>query len=141
MRTACACGVLALLLAGAPGAARAVTDFGGGAGNDLPSIVLPGNTFMADADALFLETHGSSGMLSGRQAGFVDASFPGMQAPSVQGPPIARVRLGADGADGASADTANRAFAAVPEPGEWALLVAGFGTAGAVLWRLRHRPR
>lgn len=113
-------------------------DFAGVAGmisvdlGDWPSVEF------GDEDLLFLEIYGASDVFLGRTELLIDALEPDFQTLSITGPSIKYAIFGAQSATGSSVYADNFTFdAAVPEPETWALMIAGFGGAGAMLRRRR----
>jgi hypothetical protein len=99
---------------------------------DWPSVEF------GDEDLLFLEIYDAFDGFLGRTELLIGPLEPDFQTLSISGPGIKYALFGAQSATGSSVYADNFTFdTAVPEPTTWALMVAGFGGAGAALRRRR----
>jgi hypothetical protein len=102
---------------------------------DWPSVEF------GDEDLLFLEIYGALDVFLGRTELLIGPLEPNFQTLSIAGPGIKYAVFGAQSATGSSVYADNFTFdTTVPEPGTWALMIAGFGGAGAMLRRRRNAP-
>jgi hypothetical protein len=97
--------------------------------------------YNSDADNLYLRAYDASNNLIASATDFIDASFVGMKTLSVSAANIAYVRFGGTGfleQSNVYADNFTYEGRGVPEPTTWAMMIAGFGLAGAAV-RSRRR--
>lgn len=93
-----------------------------------------------DADTLFLRAYDSGNSLLGSASGSLAEGEVAMRTLSVTAANIAFIEFGGAGAFGQSnlySDNLTFTTNAVPEPASWAMLMTGFGLAGAALRRRR----
>lgn len=112
-------------------------DIAGGA----TSVSVDLGDFGADDDQLFLSIYSSLDVLLGQTQFFFIAANTGMQTLTASAPGIAYAIMGstAPSLNGSSVYVDNFTYEpagnAVPEPATWALMIGGFGAAGAMLRR------
>lgn len=103
-------------------------------GTNFVSIDL--GDFNQDADLLFLDAYDSTNTLLGQVTENIAGNFTGMKTLAFANPNIAYVIFGGVGVQGSSVYADNFTWnAGVPEPAAWAMMLAGFGLAGAAMRR------
>jgi hypothetical protein len=97
--------------------------------------------FNADADTIFLQAFGLGGVPLGETSMLLDASDEAMHTLTISGVDISYVVFGGrdPSLNGSSVFADNLTFGrGVPEPGAWAMMIAGLAGIG---WRLRRTRR
>lgn len=93
-----------------------------------------------DEDLLFLEIFDIGDVSLGRVELLIGPDEPDFQTLTIKAAGIKSVSFGSIGGGGSSVYADNFSFdTAVPEPSTWALMILGFGSAGAAM-RRRRRP-
>lgn len=91
-----------------------------------------------DEDLLFLEAFDAADVSLGRVELLIGPDEPSFQTLTIKAAGIKSVSFGSIGGGGSSVYADNFSFdTAVPEPTTWALMILGFGGAGAALRRRR----